>query len=309
MKNNKSNNAHLHKYLSKNLQDKNIGYFIENEKTINEYLIKENEKIKETNLEIQNELLQYIQDNTPKDEDSSCTDIEKYNHVLVTVKEHMKKLKTVDEQMLKETYLLFQEFFTYIKEVIIKQHQLCYTIKEDMHQFRSHVKEDEFRRNILEMRKLCEHNSILRAQIELFNKFKLKNENLIHADFEQLELKYKNLNLKEVNLQNKIDSLNKKIKKFIEKKLHYDEKNLYLEKLLEEKNAKLEETNLEIKKKKKLLSDLKKKKEETLKKCNESEANIITRNVFETFQKKKIYFENLKKMLKNLQKEYEHLSR
>lgn len=89
-------------------------------------------------------------------------------------------------------------------------------VKNDMLYFNVPEKSELFRKNLLTLRKINEHNSILRARIFLFNKFKEKNENLIHANFEQLELKYKNLKGKESILESKIENLNNKIKKSIE---------------------------------------------------------------------------------------------
>ncbi|CRG98642.1 conserved Plasmodium protein, unknown function [Plasmodium relictum] len=299
----------INKLHSKNLNDENVDTVINDEKIVNENLKKENEKIKENNLKIQSKLLSFIEDNNFVYESNSIEDEKKYKQVLTSVIEYVEKLKIVDNHMKNETYLLLEEFFKCIREVIIKQNDLCYLIKEDMNYFRISGKEDIFRKNLLTLRKLYEHNSILRSQISLFNKFKLKNENLIHADFEQLELKYKNLKNKENNLGKKIENLNKKIRKSTEKKLHYDEKNLYLEKLLNEKIMLLEESYDTIKNKKTLLNDLKKKKEESIKKYNEAETNVLTKNVFEGFHEKKQYFNKLKIMMEELKKEYENLSK
>ncbi|CRG94430.1 conserved Plasmodium protein, unknown function [Plasmodium gallinaceum] len=304
-----SSNIYINKLHSKNLNDENIDVIIKNEKIINENLTKENEKIKENNLKIQSILLSYIEDNNFIYESDSIEDEKKYKNVLISVIDYIEKLKIVNNQMKNDTYLLLEEFFNCIKEVIIKQNDFCYLIKEDLNYFKISGKEDIFKKNMLTMRKLYEHNSILRSQISLFNKFKLKNENLIHADFEQLELKYKNLKSKENNLEKKIENLNKKIRKSTEKKLHYDEKDLYLEKLLNEKITLLEESYNAIKNKKELLNDLKKKKEESIKKYNEAEINVLTKNVFEGFHEKKQYFNKLKIMMEELKKEYENLSK
>ncbi|KOB63606.1 hypothetical protein PFHG_05417 [Plasmodium falciparum HB3] len=219
----------MNKLHSKNLNEQNIDSIIENEKIICEKLTKENEILKEKNSKIQKELLSYIEDNTFIYESDSIEDMNKYKSILISVIDFMDKLKIVDAHMKNETYHLLEELFTCIKEAILKQNDLCYLMKEDMNSFRISGKEELFRKNLLSLRILYEHNSILRAQITLFNKFKLKNENLIHADFEQLELKYKNLKTKEINLEKKIENLNRKIIKSTQKKLHYDEKSLYLQ--------------------------------------------------------------------------------
>ncbi|SPJ09676.1 conserved Plasmodium protein, unknown function [Plasmodium sp. DRC-Itaito] len=299
----------MNKLHSKNLNEQNIDSIIENEKIICEKLTKENEILKEKNLKIQKELLSYIEDNTFIYESDSIEDMNKYKSILISVIDFMDKLKIVDAHMKNETYQLLEEFFTCIKEAILKQNDLCYLMKEDMSSFRISGKEEPFRKNLLSLRKLYEHNSILRAQITLFNKFKLKNENLIHADFEQLELKYKNLKTKEINLEKKIENLNRKIIKSTQKKLHYDEKSLYLENLLNDKLELLEESNNKIKSKKILLNDLKKKKDESIKRNNEMEINTITKNVYEEFDEKKQYVKKLKIMLEDVKKKYESLSK
>lgn len=299
----------LTKYDSRNLDDSNIDEVVENEKRLNLKLIEENEKVKKKNFEIQKKLLSYIEEENCIRENNAYEDIEKYKIVLKTAKEYVNKLKILYDEMNNETLYLFEEFFKYIRDAIIKQNDMCYAVKEDLRFFRMKGMETIFQKNFLNIRKMYEHNSILRAQITLCNNFRLKNENLIHANFEQLEQKYKNLRTKEQNLQRKIENLNKKIIKSTQKKLHVDEKKMYLEILLNEKKAMLEESCEEVKKKKKLLNNFKKKKEEALKKCNESETNLITKNVFETFQKKKKYFESLQKMLEEAKEEYEILSK
>ncbi|SOV22030.1 conserved Plasmodium protein, unknown function [Plasmodium sp. DRC-Itaito] len=299
----------MYKLHSKNLNEQNIDSIIENEKIICENLTKENEILKEKNLKIQKELLSYIEDNTFIYESDSIEDMNKYKSILISVIDFLDKLKIVDAHMKDETYQLLEELFTCIKEAILKQNDLCYLMKEDMNSFRISGKEELFRKNLLSLRKLYEHNSILRAQITLFNKFKLKNENLIHADFEQLELKYKNLKTKEINLEKKIEKLNRKIIKSTQKKLHYDEKSLYLEKLLNDKMELLKESNNKIKSKKILLNDLKKKKDESIKRNNEMEINTITKNVYEEFDEKKQYVKKLKIMLEDVKKKYESLSK
>ncbi|CAD50993.1 hypothetical protein PFAG_01785 [Plasmodium falciparum Santa Lucia] len=299
----------MNKLHSKNLNEQNIDSIIENEKIICEKLTKENEILKEKNSKIQKELLSYIEDNTFIYESDSIEDMNKYKSILISVIDFMDKLKIVDAHMKNETYHLLEELFTCIKEAILKQNDLCYLMKEDMNSFRISGKEELFRKNLLSLRILYEHNSILRAQITLFNKFKLKNENLIHADFEQLELKYKNLKTKEINLEKKIENLNRKIIKSTQKKLHYDEKSLYLEKLLNDKLELLKESNNKIKSKKILLNDLKKKKDESIKRNNEMEINTITKNVYEEFHEKQQYVKKLKIMLEDVKKKYESLSK
>ncbi|SOV75195.1 conserved Plasmodium protein, unknown function [Plasmodium sp. gorilla clade G3] len=299
----------MNKLHSKNLNEQNIDSIIENEKIICEKLTKENEILKEQNFKILKELLSYIEDNTFIYESDSIEDMNKYKSILISVIDFMDKLKIVDDHMKNETYQLLEELFTCIKEAILKQNDLCYLMKEDMNSFKISGKEELFRKNLLSLRKLYEHNSILRAQITLFNKFKLKNENLIHADFEQLELKYKNLKTKEINLEKKIENLNRKIIKSTQKKLHYDEKCLYLEQLLNDKMELLKESNNKIKSKKILLNDLKKKKDESIKRNNEMEINTITKNVYEEFHEKKQYVKKLKIMLEDVKKKYESLSK
>lgn len=299
----------LTKYDSRNLDDSNIDEIVENEKRLNLKLIEENEKVKKKNFEIQKKLLSYIEEESCIRENNAYEDIEKYKIVLRTAKEYVNKLKILYDEMNSETLYLFEEFFKYIRDAIIKQNDMCYAVKEDLCFFRMKGAEKIFQKNFLNIRKMYEHNSILRAQITLCNNFRLKNENLIHANFEQLEQKYKNLRTKEQNLQRKIENLNKKIIKSTQKKLHVDEKKMYLEILLNEKKIMLEESCEAVKKKKKLLNDFKKKKEQALKKCTESETNLITKNVFETFQKKKKYFENLQRMLEQTKEEYENLSK
>ncbi|KNG75166.1 hypothetical protein PFMG_01160 [Plasmodium falciparum IGH-CR14] len=299
----------MNKLHSKNLNEQNIDSIIENEKIIWEKLTKENEILKEKNSKIQKELLSYIEDNTFIYERDSIEDMNKYKSILISVIDFMDKLKIVDAHMKNETYHLLEELFTCIKEAILKQKGLGYLMKEDMNSFRISGKEELFRKNLLSLRILYEHNSILRAQITLFNKFKLKNENLIHADFEQLELKYKNLKTKEINLEKKIENLNRKIIKSTQKKLPYDEKSLYLEKLLNDKWELLKESNNKIKGKKILLNDLKKKKDESIKRNNEMEINTITKNVYEEFHEKQQYVKKLKIMLEDVKKKYESLSK
>ncbi|KAI4840788.1 hypothetical protein MKS88_001023 [Plasmodium brasilianum] len=299
----------MQKFPSKKLNDENIDSIIKNEKTINENLTKENEKIKEKNIKIQQQLLSYIEDNNFIYESGSSEDIQKYKQVLNCVIEYMNKLKIVDGHMKKEIFNLLEEFFQCIKEAIIKQNDLCFLINEDMNYFKISGKEEMYKKNLLTLRKIYEHNSILRAQICLFNKFKLKNENLIHADFEQLELKYKNLKSKESILEKKIENLNNKIRKSTEKKLHYDEKNLYLEKVLDDKTTSLEESYNSIRNKKNMMKELKKKKDESIKKYNEAEICVITKNVYEEFQAKKQHLGKLKAMLEKLKKEYESLNK
>ncbi|KOB87465.1 hypothetical protein PFDG_03688 [Plasmodium falciparum Dd2] len=285
------------KLHSKNINEQNIDSIKENEKIICEKLTKENEILKEKNSKIQKELLSYIEDNTFIYESDSMEDMTKYRSILISVIDFMDKLKIVDAHMKNDTYHLLEELF-YI-----------YLMKEDMNSFRISGKEELFRKNLLSLRILYEHNSILRAQITLFNKFKLKNENLIHADFEQLELKYKNLKTKEINLEKKIENLNRKIIKSTQKKLHYDEKSLYLEKLLRDKWELFKESTDQIKSKKVLSNDLKKKKDESIKRNNEMEINTITKNVYEEFHEKQQYVKKLKIMLEDVKKKYESLSK
>ncbi|GAB64872.1 hypothetical protein PCYB_032830 [Plasmodium cynomolgi strain B] len=281
----------MHRLYSKNLTEENIDEVIQSEKAINEKLTRENEQIKK-NGEIQHRLLSFIQDNFIF-ESNSTEDVQKYNGVLLSLIDYMDRLKMVDCYMRKETDGLMEEFFRCIKEAIVKQSNF-YLIREDMNQLKISGKEEAFRKHVLALRKLYEHNSVLRSQVSLFNSFKLKDENLIHADFEQLQLRYKNLRSKGSCLEKKIENLNQKIKRSTEKKLHYDEKSLYLEKMLEDKQVELEESQSAICKKKKFLNELKRKKDESIKKYSEVETSVITKNVFEEFHEKKLHLDRLK---------------
>ncbi|GAW79384.1 hypothetical protein, conserved [Plasmodium gonderi] len=297
----------MHKLHSKNLNEENIDDIIEKEKIINERLRFENEKIKEKNRKIQQKLLSFIEDNNFAFESNSTEDVEKYKHVLLSLIEYMNRLKMVDTHMKKETNNLIDDFFQCIKDAIIKQSELCYLIKEDMNEFKVQGKEEIFRKHVLGLRKIYEHNSILRAQISVFNKFKLKDENMIHADFEQLQLKYKNLKVKESCLQKKIENLNQKIRRSTEKKLHYDEKNLYLEKLLEDKQVEVDESQYVIQNKKNLINELKRKKDESIKKYSEVETSITTKNVYDEFHEKKLQLDVLKGKLEEVMHRYRNL--
>ncbi|EUD65277.1 hypothetical protein C922_04406 [Plasmodium inui San Antonio 1] len=298
----------MHRLCSKNLTEENIDEVIQSEKSINEKLTRENEQIKEKNGQIQQRLLSFIQDNFIF-ESNSTEDVHKYNGVLLSLIDYMDRLKMVDSYMRKETDGLLEEFFRCIKEAIVKQSNLCYLIREDMNQLKISGKEEAFRKHVLALRKLYEHNSVLRAQVSLFNSFKLKDENLIHANFEQLQLRYKNLRSKGSCLEKKIENLNQKIKRSTEKKLHYDEKNLYLEKMLEEKQGALDESQSAICSKKKLVNELKKKKDESIKKYSEVETSVITKNVFEEFHEKKIHLDRLKEKLEEVKQKYERLQK
>ncbi|KJP87841.1 hypothetical protein AK88_02445 [Plasmodium fragile] len=283
----------MHGLYSKNLTEENIDEVIQSEREINAKLTLENEKIKGRNGEIQQRLLSFIQDNFIF-ESNSTEDVKKYNGVLLALIDYMDRLKMVDSYMRKETDGLLEEFFRCIKEAIVKESNLCYLIREDMNQLKISGQEEAIRKHVLALRKLYEHNSVLRAQVSLFNSFKLKDENLIHVDFEQLQIRYKNLKSKGSCLEKKIQNLNQKIKRSTEKKLHYDEKKLYLEKMLEDKQVALEESQRAICTKKKLVNELKRKKEESIKKYSEVETSVITKNVFEEFQEKKIQLDRLK---------------
>ncbi|CAA9986624.1 conserved Plasmodium protein, unknown function [Plasmodium knowlesi strain H] len=298
----------MQRLYSKNLTEENIDEFIESEKAINIKLTRENEEIKEKNGQIQKRLLAFIQDNFIFESDST-DDVHKYNSVLLSLIDYMDRLKMVESYMRKETDELLGEFFRCIKEAIVKQSNLCYLIREDMNQLKINGKEEAFRKYVLALRMLYEHNSVLRAQVSLFNTFKLKDENLIHVDFEQLQLRYKHLKSKGDCLEKKIENLNKKIKRSTEKKLHYDEKNLYLEKILEDKQVVLDESQSSICNKKKLVNELKRKKDESIKKYSEVETSVITKNVFEEFQEKKIHLDRLKEKLEEVKEKYERLQK
>ncbi|EDL43053.1 hypothetical protein, conserved [Plasmodium vivax] len=297
----------MHRLYSKNLTEENIDEVIQSEKAINAKLTSENEKIKEKNGKIQHRLLSFIQDNNFIFESNSTEDVQKYNSVLLSLIDYMNRLKMVDCHMRKETDGLLEEFFRCIREAIVKQSHLCYLIREDMHQLKVSGKEETFRKHVLALRKLYEHNSVLRAQVSLFNSFKLKDENLIHADFEQLQQRHKNLRTKGSCLEKKIENLHQKIRRSTEKKLHYDEKNRYLEKTLEEKQAVMEELQRDTCNKKKLVNELKRKKDESVKKYGEVERSVITRNVLEEFHEKKMHLERLKEKLEEVKERYERL--
>ncbi|SBS80453.1 conserved Plasmodium protein, unknown function [Plasmodium ovale] len=297
----------MHKLHSTNLNEENIDDVIKKEKIISEKLKKYNEEIKEKNLVIQERLLSYIEENNFIYERNSNEDIEKYNKILTSIINYMNTLNDVEKHMQKETCNLMDEFFHCIKEAITRQNDLCYLVKEDMSYFKVFGKDELFRSILLTLRKVYEHNSILRAQISLYNKFKLKDENLIHADFQQLELKYRNLKSKEALLKKKNENLNRKICKATEKKLHYDEKSLYLEKVLDKKMAELNESYDALKSKKSLLGELKKKKDESFKRCSEAEIGVITKNVFEEFHEQKQRLRELEATLERLKKEHAQL--
>ncbi|EUD70981.1 hypothetical protein YYG_03612 [Plasmodium vinckei petteri] len=288
----------MQKLYSQNLSAEDLDGLIKNEQIKCEHLKKENENIKEKNLKIQEKLLSYVEcDNFTCDSNNNYN-LDKYNIILGSVIDYINKLKIVDTHMKKDIYYLFEEFFYCIKEVILKQNNLCQLMKKDMSYFNVPEKNEFFRKNLLTLRKINEHNSILRARIFLFNKFKEKNENLIHANFEQLELKYKNLKGKESILESKIENLNNKIKKSTEKKLHYDEKKNYLKNLLEDKIVMLEESYNEIKKKKQLINNLKVKKEESVKKFNLAETGNVTKGVFDEYHDKREHLKKLNEMVK-----------
>ncbi|CAD2100458.1 conserved Plasmodium protein, unknown function [Plasmodium vinckei] len=299
----------MQKLYSQNLSAEDLDGLIKNEQIKCEHLKKENENIKETNLKIQEKLLSYVEcDNFTCDSNNNYN-LDKYNIILGSVIDYINKLKIVDTHMKKDIYYLFEEFFYCIKEVILKQNNLCQLMKKDMSYFNVPEKNEFFRKNLLTLRKINEHNSILRARIFLFNKFKEKNENLIHANFEQLELKYKNLKGKESILESKIENLNNKIKKSTEKKLHYDEKKNYLKNLLEDKIVMLEESYNEIKKKKQLINNLKVKKEESVKKFNLAETGNVTKGVFDEYHDKREYLKKLNEMLEEVKRKYECLNK
>ncbi|VWU50050.1 conserved protein, unknown function [Hepatocystis sp. ex Piliocolobus tephrosceles] len=269
----------MNKLNSKKTNEEKIDSIINNEQAKKQKLLTENKKIKEKNMNIQNKLFQYLNEDSISYKESTVEDINKYNELLSTVIEYMNKLKLVNKVIATETCNLIAEFFECIKEVIIKQHNYSYLMKEDMIHFKILGQDELFKKNLLSLRKVCEHNSVLRAQINLLNEFKLKDENLIHADFEQLEEKYKNLKTKESALEQKILNLYKKIKKSIEKKLHLDERNIYLQKIVEDKVITLEDSHNAITNKKKLLMELKNKKEESIRKYNDLETNSLTKNL------------------------------
>ncbi|CAD2088291.1 conserved Plasmodium protein, unknown function [Plasmodium vinckei brucechwatti] len=322
----------MQKLYSKNLSAEDLDGLIKNEQIKYEHLKKENENIKEKNLKIQEKLLSYVEcDNFTCDSNNNYN-LDKYNIILGSVIDYINKLKIVDTHMKKDIYYLFEEFFYCIKEVILKQNNLWHMLllvliifyffpcllfcmvrsqlmKKDMSYFNVPEKNELFRKNLLTLRKINEHNSILRARIFLFNKFKEKNENLIHANFEQLELKYKNLKGKESILESKIENLNNKIKKSTEKKLHYDEKKNYLKNLLEDKIVMLEESYNEIKKKKQLINNLKVKKEESVKKFNLAETGNVTKGVFDEYHDKREYLKKLNEMLEEVKQKYECLNK
>ncbi|SCN59245.1 conserved Plasmodium protein, unknown function [Plasmodium chabaudi adami] len=299
----------MQKLYSKNLSAEELDGLIKDEQIKYEHLKKENENIKEKNLKIQEKLLSYVEyDNFTCDSNINYN-LDKYNIILGSVIDYINKLKTVDTYMKKDIYYLFEEFFYCIKEVILKQNNLCQLMKNDMSYFNVPEKNEFFRKNLLTLRKINEHNSILRARIFLFNKFKEKNENLIHANFEQLELKYKNLKGKESILESKIENLNNKIKKSTEKKLHYDEKKNYLKNVLEDKIVMLEESYNEIKKKKQLINNLKVKKEESVKKFNLAETGNVTKGVFDEYHDKREHLKKLNKMLEEVKRKYECLNK
>ncbi|CAD2088323.1 conserved Plasmodium protein, unknown function [Plasmodium vinckei lentum] len=299
----------MQKLYSQNLSAEDLDGLIKNEQIKCEHLKKENENIKEKNLKIQEKLLSYVEcDNFTCDSNNNYN-LDKYNIILGSVIDYINKLKIVDTHMKKDIYYLFEEFFYCIKEVILKQNNLCQLMKKDMSYFNVPEKNEFFRKNLLTLRKINEHNSILRARIFLFNKFKEKNENLIHANFEQLELKYKNLKGKERILESKIENLNNKIKKSTEKKLHYDEKKNYLKNLLEDKIVMLEESYNEIKKKKQLINNLKVKKEESVKKFNLAETGNVTKGVFDEYHDKRKHLKKLKEMLEEVKRKYECLNK
>ncbi|SBT32018.1 hypothetical protein, conserved [Plasmodium ovale wallikeri] len=219
----------MHKLHSTNLNEENIDDVIKKEKIISEKLKKYNEEIKEKNLVIQERLLSYIEENNFIYERNSNEDIEKYNKILTSIINYMNTLNSVEKHMQKETCNLMDEFFHYNTHTAyysFSSEKLpllscfspfeSYLVKEDMNYFKVFGKDELFRRILLTLRKVYEHNSILRAQISLYNKFKLKDENLIHADFEQLELKYRNLKSKEALLKKKNENLNGKICKATE---------------------------------------------------------------------------------------------
>ncbi|CAD2100406.1 conserved Plasmodium protein, unknown function [Plasmodium vinckei petteri] len=299
----------MQKLYSQNLSAEDLDGLIKNEQIKCEHLKKENENIKEKNLKIQEKLLSYVEcDNFTCDSNNNYN-LDKYNIILGSVIDYINKLKIVDTHMKKDIYYLFEEFFYCIKEVILKQNNLCQLMKKDMSYFNVPEKNEFFRKNLLTLRKINEHNSILRARIFLFNKFKEKNENLIHANFEQLELKYKNLKGKESILESKIENLNNKIKKSTEKKLHYDEKKNYLKNLLEDKIVMLEESYNEIKKKKQLINNLKVKKEESVKKFNLAETGNVTKGVFDEYHDKREHLKKLNEMLEEVKRKYECLNK
>ncbi|ETB58487.1 hypothetical protein, variant 2 [Plasmodium yoelii 17X] len=213
---NHPDNGEMKKLYSKNLSVEELDELIKNEEIKYEYLKKENEKIKEKNLKIQKKLLNYVECDNFTCENNKNYNLEKYNIILESIIDYINKLKAIDTYMKNDIYYLFDNFFYCIKEAILKQNSLCQLMKNDMSYFNVPEKSELFRKNLLTLRKINEHNSILRARIFLFNKFKEKNENLIHANFEQLELKYKNLKGKENILESKIQNLNNKIKKSTE---------------------------------------------------------------------------------------------